>query len=105
MQKVDEYLGCLDLGTEKLQDLFTKDETRWTLHLKKTEKGLPKMTETLTVFLADQERKLAEILNPAQFTKTKFILKKLAMWGEKVRDDEINFEWPTKEILEELEEV
>ena len=29
-------------------------------------------------------------------------LRKLPLWGEKVTDDEIDFEWPTQEIFAEM---
>ena len=30
-------------------------------------------------------------------------LKKLPLWGEKVSEDEINFEWPTPEIFAQMQ--
>ena len=29
-------------------------------------------------------------------------MKRLPVWGKKVKDDEMNFEWPTQEILDKL---
>ena len=31
-------------------------------------------------------------------------LRKLPVWGKKIRDDEIDFEWPTAAIYEQLED-
>ena len=60
------------------------------------------MTENLQVLLVEQEMKLQSILNPAQFIKPDYVLKKLQMWGEQVDLDKVNFEWPTVELLQEL---
>ena len=34
---------------------------------------------------------------------TKYTLRKMPMWGKQVRPDEINFEWPTQEILDGMQ--
>ena len=34
--------------------------------------------------------------------KKEFLLKRLPIWGQKVKADEVNFEWPTQKILDEL---
>ena len=33
----------------------------------------------------------------------KYTLKKLPMWGAQVEEGEINFQWPTQEILDQME--
>ena len=100
--KLEEYLSCLNLGTETLEKLFAKDEKKWKDNLTQTQKGLTKMTENLQVLLVEQEMKLRSILNPAQFIKPDYVLRKLQMWGDQVEYDKVNFEWPTVEILQEL---
>ena len=63
------------------------------------------MAEKLAVLLVEQEMSLANILNPAQFIRPQFVLKKLALWGEEAKDDEIDFQWPSEETLLEVENL
>ena len=39
----------------------------------------------------------------ALMTVRKYTLEKLPMWGKKVQHDEINFQWPSQEMLNEME--
>ena len=39
----------------------------------------------------------------ALMTMRKYTLKKLPMWGKKVQNDEINFQWPSQAMLNEME--
>ena len=38
------------------------------------------------------------------YAPAKFTLKKLPMWGWQVAADDINFEWPTQEMLDQWPE-
>ena len=40
----------------------------------------------------------------SSFGRREFSLRKLPMWGTKVKKDKINFDWPKKELLEQMPE-
>ena len=54
-----------------------------------------------------QEILVAKVLDPARFIKKKqqVVIKRLLMWGEQVGDGEIDFQWPTQEVLEECKDL
>ena len=68
-QQLEDYYKCLDLATAKLDKIFINDENKWNTNLKLTRDGLDRMNQQLSAFSAQQETRLAEILNPEKFIR------------------------------------
>lgn len=66
---LDEYLKCLDLDMERLEQFLLQDEQKWDLNLKQTKEGLDRMSQSLIAFSSEQEKRLADLLNPEKFIK------------------------------------
>ena len=45
---------------------------------------------------------LQDYLNLCGEKKREFVLKRLPLWGQKVKADDVNFEWPTQEMLDKM---
>ena len=81
---------------------------------KKNVKGIDKNVEE---FINKQKKELEAILNPVQMIPAKvinpvmaikvkppqFLLKKLPIWGLQISPDKINFEWPTQDLLNQMD--
>ena len=54
--------------------------------------------------LSKQQKKLEALLNPLMIVikRPRFTLRKLPMWGEQVAVNQIDFEWPTQEMLDQM---
>ena len=105
--KLESYTDCLSFARSNLNKLLDTDEKKWEDNLEQTQKGLLKMTEELQLIIMQQEILVAKVLDPARFIKKKqqVVIKRLLMWGEQVGDGEIDFQWPTQEVLEECKDL
>ena len=52
--------------------------------------------------MEEHTKALEALLLRGQSVKPRLKLRKLPLWGEQVKLDQINFEWPTQEILDQL---
>ena len=66
---------------------------------KKNVKGIIKNVEE---FINKQKKELEAILNPIKVEPPQFKLKKLPIWGLQ-NYDKINFEWPTQDLLNQID--
>jgi len=73
--------------------LIAKDEEHWKTNLKEARATLSNFKANLQALLSRQTSEIESMLE-LDTTKRKFTLRKLALWGEQVESDKINFEWP-----------
>ena len=71
--------------------------------IQRQQQELHDMMNTSTISRATEENKTASALKQKK-KKQSFTLKKLRMWGEQVPETEINFQWPTSDMIEDLPE-
>ena len=84
---IEDYFACLNIDSKKLEKLLEKDLANWNENLKMTEKAMEGMKERLAIFLSQQERAMADLLNPAQFLSgsfEKYEICKLPLVGDQV---------------------
>jgi len=64
---------------------------------------MDKMQEKIAIELSKQETSISNLLHPAQFLKETSQLHKLPLAGDQFSEDKFDFEWPTQEIWDEME--
>ena len=97
-----EYLGCVDIKSDRLQELLNSDETKWIDNNELIKKKALEIASQLSKFVEKQKEELNRMMkySLSKLVPRKSKLKKLPMWGEQVKEDQIDFEWPTEEILD-----
>lgn len=104
--KKQDYLQCLDMNYRHLNEMLREDEIKWALNLE-TKKGVAdQVNQELKTLLERQKaaidafmKRSMSMYTPVGQSEAKFTLKKLPMWGEQAAAHEINFEWPTQEMV------
>ena len=105
-----------------MEQLLRKDEKYWTKHIQVTKKKARDVISQLERATDEHNRKLAAILGissnairveeqpelpnavllPAAQVQSKYSLRKLSVWGNKVAANELDFEWPYKELFAQM---
>ena len=101
-QKEAEYLTCLVMKHEELEQLLRKDEVQWSKHISASKKKAKDVIQELERATTEHNQRLATILNNSttlqiEMLQPKFRLRKLPLWKPEVTAEKINFEWPTEE--------
>ena len=103
-RRLDEYNSCFSVDTQKLEQLFEKDRAEWTQNKVMTKQANDKMMKNIAIFLKVYDTEFAKLLDPAQYMKEPWELNKLDLYGDQVLADQIDFEWPTKQIWDEMDD-
>ena len=70
--------------------------------MKDAKKNVKGIIKNLEEFINKQKKELEAILNPIKVEPPQFKLKKLPIWGLQ-NYDKINFEWPTQDLLNQID--
>lgn len=87
------YFDCIDIDQDKLDKLLSKDEDHWRVNLREARDTLATYKSNLQALLLRQTAEIESMLQ-MDTSDRKYSLRKLALWGEQVSTEEINFEWP-----------
>lgn len=97
-KKPEEYLTCVDIKSDNFDKLIMEDQKHWADELKEAKDTLATFKANLQALLSRQTDEIESILE-LDDSKRKYSLRKLALWGEQVEADAINFEWPKEEDM------
>ena len=51
-QPMEEYYGCLDINSEKFEEILSKDHAKWAFNLKAAERAIEEMPSKIAVCLS-----------------------------------------------------
>ena len=91
--KPEAYLECVEIKQDEFDRLIDLDKSYWASELKEAKATLATFKANLQALLSRQTDEIQSILE-LDDSKHKYSLRKLALWGEQVEADAINFEWP-----------
>ena len=98
-------MTCFELKHRELEDIFRQDEHQLAENIEVSKREADEIKKEIREFLEKQRQGLQAIIDKRMRLQTpspKFKLRKLPMWGEQVTDENINFEWPTQEMLDRM---
>ena len=105
---VQQYLSCLEIRHQDLEDLFRQDDAFWTKNLQKAQTTSQEIQQQLQAILERSQQEMQALMMlqtqgiSAAAQRSNRVIRRMPMWGQKVEENAINFSWPTQEIIDEL---
>ena len=83
---VQNYLSCLEIRHQDLEDLFRRDDAFWT---KNAQTAGQDIQQQMQAILQRSEQEMQALMTPK--APSRRVIRRMPMWGEKVEESAINF--------------